>query len=261
MLETIQSIHSTDLLIASAATLLFVGPVAYHLVSDIQTRPTRHFSLIPHSLRHAARCVLTVGLISGAAVLSTNNPALSSTLWGALLALLLGLSLIGATDRRLYINADTGLITWQRISWPWPTGRRNATFIDAVSGVHFDGGKKMNLLGVADLRQHWTTNYNGSVSSEGHYSERTLNKIRERVNDYLRAFRRYDSEERQEKRDAFRKQVVLARAPRKERAEQRRLQAELEEAEKANQLARERQARKAKDKRERDRKLAHKFSA
>jgi hypothetical protein len=262
MLETIQSIHSTDLLIASAATLLFVGPIAYHLASDVHTRRTRHFSLIPHSFRHALRCVFSVGLIGAAAVLSSNNPDTSTVIWSVLLALLLGLSLAGVSDRRLYINADTGLITWQRISWPWATGRRKATFVDAVSGVRFKSSDRtMNLLGIARLEQHWTVNYNGSVSSSGHYSRRTLETICDRVNDYLRAFRRYDSEEKQTRRAAFRERVEVARAPRQKRIEQRRLEAERAQAEKANQLEREREARKAKRESERERKLEEKFSA
>lgn len=262
MLDTIQSIHPTDLLVASAATLLFVGPIVFHLASDFHTRETRNFSVIPHKIRHAVRALLSLGLIGAAAALSTNAPAASTTIWGVVLALLLGFSLVGATDRRLYINADTGLITWQRISVPWVATHRNATFIDAVSGVRYKrSDRTMDLLGIAKLQRYYSVNYNGSNSTSGHYSEETLEDLCDGINDYLRAFRRYDSDEHHTKRAAYREQVELARAPREEQAEKRRQQAEREQAEKEDRLKRERQARAAKEQRERERKLEEKFSA
>jgi hypothetical protein len=182
-------------LFALVLVSLFVVPTLYHIVSDYRTRRARDFSLIPHKIRHTVGALFRLGLI--AAAFTTNIATdLSPAVYGPyLIVALLSVVMIAVTvtDRRLFVDADTGLVTWQKISLPWWRPGARVAYIDKVASIAYNGERYMNLLGLAQLQQHWSVNYNGSVSTSGHYSESTLRRLAEAFNCYCRAFTRHDS--------------------------------------------------------------------
>lgn len=256
-------IEGLDLVITTALTGLFVLPTLWHLASDLRDRPGRSFSLIPNKGRHIAASIVRLGLVGGAGVLTTSLGDSSTNLiiWLGLFTTLLGLNLAGATDRRLTIHAETGLVKWTKISLPWwPSTDRNTSFVDRVKRVHFDSGKKkMSILGVGELEQHWTSSYNGSVSSSGHNSEKTMAWVAQQVNDYLRAFKSHDSDSARARRDLYREQVEAASAPRRKREAARAESARRANVDKKQRKEDERAARLARKEQTRIRRVEEKF--
>jgi hypothetical protein len=256
-------IHGIDLVITATVTALMVMPSFYHLAADLRTRPTRNFSLIPHKKRHLAAGLLRLGLVGGAGVLTTSigNFNASAGIWASLVFLLLLWNLAGATDRRLTIDAETGLVWWRKISFPWwPTVDGNSSFVDIAPRVSDNSSKqKMNLLGVATLERCWSTSYNGAVSSSGHYSDRTLAWVAEQVNDYLTAFEGHDTSAAREIRGRYRQQVDTARAPDRQRRADRAEAATRAAADKESRKAAKRAAKAARKEQSRVRRVEEKF--
>ena len=240
-----------------------VLPTFYHLVDDLRWRPTRNFSLIPHKKRHLAAGLLRLGLVGGAGVLATSigDFNASAGIWGSLIFLLLSWNLVGATDRRLTIDAETGLVRWMKISLPWwPTVDGNSSFIDIAPRVTDNTSKqKMNLLGVATLERCWSTSYNGAVSHSGHYSDRTLAWVAEQVNDYLNAFEGHDTSAAREIRGRYRQQIDTARAPERQRRADRAEAATQAAADKKSRAEAKRAAKAARKERSRVRRVEEKF--
>ncbi len=102
-------VHSTDLLIATVAAIVFVPPSVYHLVDDARTRSSRSFSLIPHKGRHIAAGVFRLTLLGGTALVSglAGEQALSFFVWILTLSFLAGMMAVGATARRLIQTLDS----------------------------------------------------------------------------------------------------------------------------------------------------------
>jgi hypothetical protein len=249
------NIPTIDLVIASAAAGLFVMPTLYHLAADLAARPGRNFSLIPQKALHLIISLLRLGAIVGAAATG------ETLVWFALVALMVIMMAASVTERRLTIDAESGLVKWRKISlaW-WPAAWSPVGFVDSVEGVRFKSrDKQMKLLGIATLDQRWSTNYNGSVSTSGHYSENTLAWIAEQTNEYLEAFRRHDTEPARKERTRVREQVQALRAPRRKRKEARRERANRAESGKKQRLENKGAAREARKERARARRLEKKF--
>ncbi|MBL4632364.1 MAG: hypothetical protein JKY56_00750, partial [Kofleriaceae bacterium] len=198
----ITSIDELDLVAVCTAIAIFVVPTFFHIASDLACRSGRNFSIIPNKLRHFIINLVRLGLIAGAGVLSREigDDTIHLSIWlGLAVLLFLVAAILGATDRRLTINATTGIVKWRKISLPWWPAK--TTFIDQVSLMSFSSSEKhMSVLGVGKLSQFWTTSYNGSVSTTGHSTERMLTWVAQKVNDYIEAFRRHDTDEAKGKR-------------------------------------------------------------
>lgn len=221
-------------LFALVSISLFVVPTLYHLISDYRTRHARDFSLIPHKGRHLVAALFRLALIAGAFAVNMAHDLIALT-WLPYLGVAFASALMilfSATDRRLFIDAETGLLSWQKISLPWWRPRTRIAYIDRIGRLSYDGGRYLHLFGLATLQQRWSVNYNGAVSTSGHYSEKTLHRLVATVNNYLAAFFRHDDGASRERRrlcceqlearlSPARKRKAARRAARKARAEAR----------------------------------------
>lgn len=252
-----------NLVVAIAFVGIFVLPTLWHLASDLRQRRGRSFSLIPHKKRHIVASVFRGGLIYGTGTLGSlvAEPTASMLMWCILSIVLFGLNAIGATDRRLTIHAETGLVKWRKISLPWwPSRPRNTGFVDYVRKVNLERSKQTkSLLGVGELMESWTSSYNGNMSTSGHYSERTLAWIAQEVNDYLDAFRRHDTRAARATRDRFREQFEAAAAPRRERVAARAQRTQLAKADKKRRKEARRVAKAVEKEQRRARRFDDKF--
>jgi hypothetical protein len=171
------------------------------------------------------------------------------------------MNLAGATDRRLTIDADSGLVRSRKISFPWwPTADGNSNFVDCVPRVSDNTReRKFNLLGVATLERNYSVNYNGSNCTSGHYSDRTLAWVAQQVNDYLTAFERHDTRASRDFRARYREQVEAARAPSRQREAERSEAAARAAANKKSRKEDRRAAKAARRERSRVRRMEEKF--
>lgn len=166
---------------------VFVLPPTYHLLSDLRQKKASHFSLIPHKPFHWALIVFRLGLIIVTANLERSMDD-HFYIWGILGIFFLIVVALISTDRRLTINAETGLIRWRKISLPWWPS--NTAMAHQVGKVRRSGEQTHDLLGVGKLREKRKKMHNGKYSTSGHYSRETLDWIFEQANEYLRAFKK-----------------------------------------------------------------------
>jgi hypothetical protein len=192
------------LCIVSVAVL--AAPTFISLVSDVLTRRRRDFSFIPNRPRHIVSALLRSGLVVGAYALASAAGGGAEGLFLQFLALALGIVVIvvSVSDRRLYVEAATGLVTWRKISWPFWWDRTRVQYLDAVGALSYEDDHYFHLFNLAKLERYWTVNYNGSVSSSGQYSVKTLKRMAERFNAYRRAFLRHDCDRARQRRRQFR---------------------------------------------------------
>ncbi|RLB55310.1 MAG: hypothetical protein DRJ42_06595 [Deltaproteobacteria bacterium] len=244
------------MLIATAAAVIFAGPTLLRLADDLRARSSRSFSLIPrwnlHLGGNAVRllCLGATAFFSSLIAPDSNEP-MSYFLWFLIIPFFVGSHFLTETKRRLYIDAETGLITWTRINRLWPFGRGDVAYIDPIAVVDSNEGRRLELFGIAVLHAFVRSN----TGSPGSYSRKELLAIESAVNGYLEAFARHDTEERRDFRAAYREALERMHAPRRRQAAEKQAahEQQVQRAE-DNQGARE-----AWEERERLRKLDDKF--
>jgi hypothetical protein len=254
--------HPSDLGIAATVTLVLCGPTLYWIMRHWLSHWTRDFSWIPHQPRHLVASVFRFGIIVAAAEWSSyaDDTSTSIYIWTGAIVLIVGSIAASTTARRLFINGSTGLVTWSHIGLPWLSRQRRATFIDDLRPVQFDGRYgALDLLGLTKLEKRITTQGLDSTSTTGHYSERSLERVRDRVNEYLEAFRKHDSGKSRELRAEYKAAFEAHRAPYRERVARREaLQAEKKRGQEQRLEARKRAREQDREQRKK-RKLDKKF--
>lgn len=183
-------------------------------------------------------------------------------IWIGLAVFLLLVAVLGATDRRLTINGTTGIVRWRKISLPWWPAK--TTFIDQVSlmkPASKKSGQKvmMSVLGIGELAQFYSVNYNGNNLTTGHSTKRMLTWMSQKVNDYIEAFRRHDSDEAKAKRNQIRERHNAAGAPKRKRKKAQANRERSSAAQKASDRKAKQKAEIARKKEERRRKADDKF--
>lgn len=154
-----------DLLVALALLIIFVLPLFLHFTWDLRSRRGRNFSIIPNKLRHFIINLIRIGLIYIFMVLGIESGSEDNLImWIGLTIFFLLVSVLGVTDRRLTINATTGVVKWKKITLPWWPSK--ITFIDRVSQIN--NGWKMDVLGIGMLERFSENSVNENTTHEGH---------------------------------------------------------------------------------------------
>jgi len=219
-------IDGLNVLVGVLAFLVLIGPTIYSFASHLVTKRARSFSHVARPIVQAIITTVRATLIAGAFLLvatfgsNDDHVLLIAVYAGAVLVNIVFLLVFWRTDRRLCVNAETGLITWKFFSSPW-WGSKRVAFVDVVGELRYVRGD-LDLFRIERLRQRVWVTHNQNHYTEGHYPLETLAKLAESFDRYYRAFVRYDTDEAKERRRKFRADFERRSAPALERAQRAR---------------------------------------
>jgi hypothetical protein len=213
-----------NLLVAALGCGVFVLPTFGSIVAHILTKSKRSFSHVTRPLLHSM-VALFRGTLIVAVVMAPrlDEDLLSSSIEVAiahgLLFAICGLIVWIERDRRLRVDAETGFITWKRLSLPFLKANKVA-HIDAVSQLVYES-RDLDLFGLDKLEERYSLNYNGNDTVRGHYPKKVIAKLVANFNRYREAFLKYDSETARERRRLCWAEYSQGLGPGRRRAKQR----------------------------------------